>query len=112
MNFSKHFYRTSFAIFILAVIFDSCADLRLTTQPAPGASPKADASTAGNISSTAQTPFNKSVGAPIDSQTGIRWIKNFANTKPSNVSTEYIIQASTLKGILSNSSCVGVCLYY
>ena len=112
MNFSKHFYRISFAILILAIIFDSCTDQRLTTQPAPGASPKVDAATFDNISSTGQTLFNKTVGAPIDNQTGLRWIKNFTNANPSNVSAGYIIQASTLKGILSNSSCVGICLYY
>src|SRR5258708_24639925 len=112
MNFSKHFYRASFAVLVLTVIFNSCTDQRLTTQPAPGASPKVDVTTKGSISSTAQTSFNKSVGAPIDSQTGLRWIKNFASTKSSFIDAEYFVQGSTLQKIVANNNCVGISLYY
>jgi len=111
MNFSKHFYRTSFAILILAVIFDSCTDQRLTTPPAPGASPKVDVATSGSISST-QTSFNKAVGAPINSQTGLRWIKNFASTKSSFIDAEYFVYGSTLQKIVADNNCVGISLYY
>lgn len=55
--------------------------------------------------------FNARVGAPISLATGKQWIENF-NLSNRNVGKDYIIPSHDLKTILTNTSCVGICLYY
>lgn len=56
--------------------------------------------------------FTKTVGAPIDGELGRSWIKNFKKANPFATTSSYIIEVKDLQSILSNRTCVGICLYY
>ncbi len=58
-----------------------------------------------------ESPWKTTTGAPVNVQTGNKWIENF-NAANRNAGKSYIIQSKDLQTILSNSSCVGICLYF
>jgi hypothetical protein len=59
---------------------------------------------------TAVNPFNKNVGAPVDGQTGSRWITYFKTKHGYNKT--YTLNNNYIQTIISQSNCVGICLYY
>ncbi|MFM6975308.1 MAG: hypothetical protein ACKOW2_00455 [Sphingobacteriaceae bacterium] len=67
--------------------------------------------TTTTISTTTQNPFNSTVGAPIEAALGIKWIENFKKTNGGQVKN-YMMAVKDLKQILSNTDCIGVCLYF
>lgn len=116
MNFSTRSFK--FAGFaLLCIAAGSCNEQKIVTQPNSELnSVSTDASTSTNTSTNTntniQTLFNRTVGAPIDGQTGLRWIGNFSGTQKSTATSNYFVQASALKEIFSNGTCVGIALYY
>lgn len=87
----------------------SCGEQKLTSGPETSATDRS--SPAVESTATVQATFNVSVGSPIDQQTGLRWIGTFMKANP-NALDNYYVQASTLKGIMANTACVGISLYY
>jgi hypothetical protein len=59
---------------------------------------------------TTVSPFNKKVGAPIDGRLGDRWIANYKTKYGYN--QFYLLNADTLKAIVNQPNCVGICFYY
>lgn len=64
----------------------------------------------GPIDITAVSRFNKSVGKPIDGRLGDRWISNYE--KKYGYKQSYMLNLDTLKAIVKQPNCVGICLYY
>jgi hypothetical protein len=56
-------------------------------------------------------PFKKTTGAPIEVATGNKWIENFKKLNR-GMGKEYVMAVKDLQAILSNPSCVGICLYF
>jgi len=91
--------------------FYACSDQKLTpSQEATPAGPTTTSS--GNNSNTSVASiFNKTVGAPIDGKVGRNWINNFSKAN-GNVAESYVIQSTVFNEIMTNTTCVGICLYY
>jgi len=74
-----------------------------------------NANPAAGISATARTesstPFNTTVGAPIDNTVGERWIDNYRKDYASQAKT-YNIKSDALSKILSANKCVGISFSY
>lgn len=59
---------------------------------------------------TNENPFHKEVGAPIDGTLGRQWIQNYKKSNTGRM--DYFLTISSLKSILDNTDCVGICFYY
>jgi|GEM_PF-3225935 len=102
-------FSTRFSVIVLFVVA-SCTDQKFSSQPTP--SPRSTAPIEENTLATTQSPFNKTVGSPINRETALRWMENLTNTDSKVANTEYFIQAGPIKSLLSNTECVGISLFY
>lgn len=55
--------------------------------------------------------FKKTVGAPISGETGRRWVANLRRKSRGEVPS-FIVESEEFTALISDSSCVGICLYY
>jgi hypothetical protein len=107
---SNSFFRSAIAFILLLIVY-SCTEQKLAA-PSPTGQPLE--TNTGTTAAQAITPslFNRHVGAPINKQQGLLWKRNFTIAKPGSAATDYVLRASTLKEILSVSTCVGISLFY
>ncbi|HTH56494.1 MAG TPA: hypothetical protein VL728_10660, partial [Cyclobacteriaceae bacterium] len=105
----KSFTSVSMLGVSLYFILNSCMDQKLSSNPAP-TSPKNEVSGARNEPGAVPI-FSSEIGAPIDQEKAIRWMRNFAISNKSAV-REHVIPVAVLKSMLGNPSCVGVVFYY
>lgn len=102
------------ALAIAVVMAYSCSDQVIpveTLQSTVATDGISASSTARTGSSSGSSPFNVTVGAPIEYATGERWIDNYTKNYTSQSKT-YSIKADALTKILSNKKCVGISLAY
>ena len=107
---------TKAALTIAVAIAYSCSDQVIPMESsqsaiAGSAGTTATARTGNSSSSSSTSPFNVSVGAPIEHTTGERWIDNYVKDYASQSET-YHIKAGALAEILSNKKCVGISFAY
>ncbi|MFM6975504.1 MAG: hypothetical protein ACKOW2_01485 [Sphingobacteriaceae bacterium] len=96
---------------LIVVVFYSCknSDLFNSAETTMASDGTASLSTTTLINDT--NPFKSTVGVPIQLATGIQWIENYKRENAGQ-GKEYILAAQDLKNILSNTDCVGICLYF
>jgi hypothetical protein len=112
-NIMARLFKSCASVFVLGVsvyfLFNSCAEQPLTSNPVPASTKNEITGITGE--STNVPIFSSDVGAPIDRETAVRWMRNFAISNK-NATHDYVIPVDLLKSILSSTSCVGVVLYY
>ncbi|MFM6976781.1 MAG: hypothetical protein ACKOW2_08045 [Sphingobacteriaceae bacterium] len=110
MNFKALLF-TVYAGIIAGLIITSCnkSDLFSHGQADPLLNGKI--SHPGELFSINSQPFNKTVGAPMDGAMGRKWIKNYRRLNNAG-RLDYFLMVKDLESIWSDSSCVGICMYY
>jgi hypothetical protein len=102
------------AAFAIAVAMAySCSEQAIPVETAQSTAVPSSASVdnARKGNSENASTFNVSVGAPIESTTGERWIGNYTKNADGSPKT-YTIKAAALNKILCNKKCVGISLAY
>jgi hypothetical protein len=101
------------ALAIAVAMAYSCTEQAIPVETAQRTAVPSSASVdnARKGSSENTSTFNVSVGAPIESTTGERWISNYTKDTSRSVKT-YTIKAEALNKILCDKKCVGISLSY
>src|SRR5690348_15368296 len=104
-------HRSIVGTLVMSVVFVvfSCSDQQMSQREPSPAQPSGSDATTESVSVAGV--FSESVGKPIDRSVALRWMDNFTKANP-NATKEYVIDASALKEIMSNTSCSGISLNY
>jgi hypothetical protein len=98
------------ALAIAVVMAYSCSDQVIPVETSQSTTASGSTS-AANARTENASAFNVTVGAPIESTTGERWISNYKKDYASEAKT-YTIKAGALNKILCDKKCVGISLAY
>lgn len=99
------------ALVIAVAMAYSCSDQVIPVESSRSTVASSETSTSTARTASNSSPFNETVGAPIEYSTGERWIDNYTKDYASQSKT-YSIKADALNKILSNKKCVGISLAY
>lgn len=96
------------AVALLTII--ACTDQEMNEQQNEVNSASPNSGEKKNINPDVN-PFNRATGAPIDGERAQQWISNY-ETANQGCDKNYLIKSNTLKSILGDTKCVGICFMY
>ena len=92
------------------IALTACTEQEMNARESESNQTKTDVAREETVSAS-YNPFNKTTGAPIETNKAQQWIENYNAANP-GCEKNYLLRSGCIKAIVGNKKCVGISLFY